>query len=142
MSRLKLVPFVLALAASLVVASAASAKGGGGGGGGGGTTTCVQIRDFSVTAGVDASGAPTYTTSYVVDNNCVDERMSSAALGYTNLTTGFVGRAVTMLSYGTNTLSRTAPGVAGQTLAITLTVYAPNGKIGGTSTQTVTFPAA
>ena len=135
MSKLKLVPFVLALAATLAVATTASAKGGGGGG----TTTCVQIRDFSVATGVDESGAPTYTTSYVVDNNCVDELMSSAALDYRNLTTGFVGRAVTMLSYGVNTFSRTAPGVAGQTLQITLTVYAPNGKVGGTATQTVSF---
>jgi hypothetical protein len=138
MSKLKLVPFVLALAATLAVATTASARGGDGGGGGG-TTTCVQIRDFSVTTGVDDAGAPTYTTSYVVENGCVDERMSSAALDYRNLTTGFVGRAVTMLSYGVSSFARTAPAVAGQTLSITLTVYAPNGKVGGTRTKTVSF---
>jgi hypothetical protein len=134
MTTFKLSTLVLALAAMLALASTAMAKGGG---------TCAQILDFSVTPG-SLDGGPVLTTSYSIDNACVDhEKMSVASLDYSNSTTGFVGRAVTMLSYGLNSYTSVPATVAaGTTYTTTLTVYAPSGKIADTRTQTVTIPAA
>lgn len=140
MTAFKLGTLVLTLVAALALASTAMAKGGTGGGGG---TSCVQITDFSLTPGV-VDGAPVLTTSYSVTNNCFDhENMSAAGLDYSNSTTGFIGRAVNMLPYGPFTwTSNAAPVQAGVTYTITLSVYEPGGKVGGTRTLSVTIPDA
>ena len=132
---LRIGTLLVALVASLTLASAGLAKGGG--------ASCAQIIDFAVTQGSSADGQPTLTTSYTVDNECVDhENMSVAALDYSNSVDSFVGRAVTMLPYGSSTYtgnaSIAAPGV---TYTETLTVYAPNGKVAATRTVSVTIPA-
>jgi len=55
--------------------------------------------------------------------------MSAAALDSRNSATGFVGRAVTMLSYDLNSPTSAPANVTpGVTYTTTLTVYAPNGK--------------
>jgi hypothetical protein len=131
MSKLRLATLLLALAAMLAGASTASAKGGGG------TTTCVQILAFDYATSV-VDGQLVLTTSYTVDNRCVDETMSVADVTFTNNATGFVGIEARMLSYGVNTLSRSQPVGSGLSLTASLSVYAPNGKLGGTATRTVT----
>ena len=137
MSFFRLGALILAMTALLAFTSSAVAKGGGGGGGGGGAT-CAQIVDFTVTTNADN----TLTTSYTVNNGCVDERMSAAALDSKNLTTGFTGRAVNMLPYGLSTYTSTSsPATPGTSFTFTLTVYAPNGKIADTRTINVTVPA-
>jgi hypothetical protein len=142
MTTFKLTTLVVALAAALTLASTAMGKGGGGGGEGGGAS-CAQIVDFSATPG-SVDGQPTLTTSYSVNNACVDhENMSAAALDYSNSTTGFVGRAVTMLPYGPNTYTSAAAKVTpGTTYTTRLTVYTPGGKVADTRTVSVTIPAA
>jgi hypothetical protein len=65
--------------------------------------------------------------------------MSAVAIDYRNNTTGFVGRAVTMLSHGLNRYASANPTAApGQSVTVTITVYAPNGKVADTGTTTVT----
>ena len=126
-----------ALLAALALSSTALAKGGGGG------SSCVQIVDFSLTPG-SVGDQPTLTTSYAVNNACVDhENMSAAALDYSNSATGLVGRAVNMLPYGTSTYTgNAAPVTAGATYTITLTVYTPGGKIADTRTLSVAIASA
>ena len=139
-SRFRLAAMLAAVVAMLAFAStAAYAKGGGGGGGGGGT--CATLNSFSNTVGTSLDG-PTVTTAYSVFNGCVDERMSSIALDFKNDLTGFVGRQVTMASYGTNDYSRTWLAGFGGRYTITITVYSPNGKVQATATQRVETPAA
>ena len=134
MRTFKLGTFVVALVAALALASTAMAKGG---------ASCAQILDFGVAQGY-VDGQPVVTTSYSVNNGCVDhEKMSALALDVRNNTTGFVGRSVTMLPYGvTSYSSGPSPTTPGLNYTLTLTVYAPNGKVADTRTQTVTFPAA
>jgi hypothetical protein len=136
MTRLKLAPFLLAIAAVLALASAAMAKGGGG-------ASCAQIVDFRLTPG-SVLGQPTITTSYTVDNACVDhESMSAAALDTSSSASSFTGRAVQMLSYGLTSYASAAVNVTpGVTYTTTLTVYAPNGKVAATRTVGVTIPVA
>jgi len=134
MTTFKLTTLVVALAAALALASTAMGKGG---------ASCAQILDFSLTPSY-VDGQPVLTTSYSINNACVDhENMSAAALDYRNSATGFTGRAVTMLSYGLNTYSSAPANVTpGVSYTTTLTVYAANGKVADTRTQTVTIPAA
>jgi hypothetical protein len=140
MTKLKLATFLLTIAAVLALASTALAKGGGGGGGGG--AACAQIVDFSVTPGSDL-GRPTLTTSYTVDNACVDhENMSAAALDSSNSANSITGRAVQMLPYGLSTYTSAAVNATpGVTYTTTLTVYTPGGKVAATQTVRVTVPA-
>jgi hypothetical protein len=130
----------------LALASNGLAKGGSGSGGGsgGGGATCAQILAFDVTPGTTDLGQPTLTTSYTVDNECVDhENMSSAALDYSNSANSFTGRAVQMLPYGVSTYTSSAfPVTPGVTYTTTLTVYTPAGKIAATRTVSVTAPLA
>jgi hypothetical protein len=146
MKLTKLGMLVLTFVAALALASTALAKGGtggggtGGGGGGGGGASCVQIADFTVTPAA-ADGQTTLTTSYTVDNSCVDhENMSVAAIDYSN-STGVVGRAVWMLPYGPTTYTSNAAPVTPGVYTETLTVYTPGGKVGDTRTLTVTIPS-
>jgi len=136
MTAFKFGTLLLTLVAALSLASTAMAKGGGGGG-----ASCVQIGDFSLTPGV-VDGRPVLTTSYSVTNTCVDhENMSAAAIDYRN-STGFVGRALTMLPYGPFTFTSAAAAVTpGVSYTETLTVYTPGGKVGDTRTLTVAVPA-
>lgn len=129
---------LIAVIAMLAFASTALAKGSDGGGGG---ATCASITSFSNTPGFLLDSA-SVTTSYSVYNGCVDERMSSIALDIHNDDTGFTGRSVTMAKYGTNDYSNTWPSTYGTRYTITLTVYAPNGKVAATQTQRVTAPDA
>ena len=135
MSRFRIGALVIALIAVLAFASSAMAKGGGGG------ATCAQINSFSNTPGFLADGA-SVTTSYSVFNGCVDERMSAIAIDYHDDNTGFTGRSVTMAKYGANDYSSTWASPFSTRYTITLTVYAPNGKIAATETQRVTTPDA
>jgi hypothetical protein len=140
MTKPKIATFLLTIAAVLALASNVMAKGGGGGGGG---ASCAQIVAFDVTPGGDL-GRPTLTTSYTVDNECVDhENMSAAALDYSNSGNSFTGRAVQMLSYGVSTYTSSAvPVTPGVTYTTTLTVYTPGGKIDATKTVSVIAPLA
>jgi hypothetical protein len=140
MNARKLGTFVLTLVAALTLASTAFAKGGTGGGGGGGGASCVQIADFTLTPAV-VDGRTTLTTSYTVNNGCVDhENMSSAAIDYSNAN-GFVGRALWMLPYGPTTYTSAAAPVTPGVYTETLTVYTAGGKVGESRTLTVTIPS-
>jgi hypothetical protein len=125
---------VLAVAAMTPLASSAMAKGGG--------ASCAQIVDFRLTPG-SVLGQPTITTSYTVDNACVDhETMSAAALDSSSSASSFTGRAVQMLPYGRTSYASAAVNVTpGVTYTTTLTVYAPNGKVAATRTVGITIPA-
>jgi hypothetical protein len=132
MTKLKLGTFILALVAALALASTAGAKGG---------ASCAQILDFNVTPGYSGD-QPVFTTSYRIDNTCVDhEKMSGRAIEYRNDATGFVGRAFTPLSYGLNTYTGVSAATPETSYTITLTVYAPNGKVADTRSQTIVTPA-
>ena len=138
MSRSRLGALLVAVTATLAVTPAAHAKGGDGGGGG---ATCVQITSFSNTVGLLADSA-SVTTSYSVFNGCVDERMSAIALDTRNDTTGFTGRSVWMARYGANDYANVWSSPFATRYTLTLTVYAPNGKVAATQTQRVTTPDA
>ena len=143
MTRIKLIALLTALVASLAITSTAAAKGGDGGGGGGGGS-CARIDSFTNDHTQTADGA-SVTTSWLVYNGCVDERMSSIALDTRNDLTGFSGRSVWMASYGYlgfNTYSNTWTAAFGTRVTLTLTVYSPNGKVQATQTQRVEVPAA
>lgn len=133
-SRFRGGALLIAVIAMLVFASNALAKGGGG-------TTCAQINSFSNTPGFLVDSA-SVTTSYSVYNGCVDERMAGIAIDYRNDDTGVTGRSFTAAKYGTNDYSSTWASPYGAHYTITLTVYAPNGKIAATQTQSVTTPDA
>ena len=134
MKTFKLTTLVVTIATALALASTAMGKGGG--------ASCAQILDFGLTPG-SVNGQPVLTTSYSVNNACVDhENMSAAALDYRNSATSFVGRAVTMLPYGPSTYTSGAANVTpGTTYTTTLTVYTPGGKVADTRTVSVTIPA-
>jgi hypothetical protein len=135
MSTLRIGTLILVVAATMAFASTAIAKGEE-------KASCARIVNFSVTPSYILD-RPAFTTSYSVSNGCVDhERMSAAALDSRNEATGFKGRAVNMLPYGLSTYTTVASNAPASTsFTFTLTVYAPNGKIAATRTQSVTTPA-
>jgi hypothetical protein len=142
MSRFRLGALVLVVAALLIPASIASAKGGGGGGGtgggggGGGGGSCATIDAFDMTAGYTAD-KPTITWSATTTNLCIDELAGSTAFDFSNDVTGFTGREVTM-GRGTMSFGRTFVSTPGTKYTITVTVYAPNGKVQASQTKSVT----
>jgi hypothetical protein len=128
----KIGALVLAVAAMAPLASSAMAKGGAGGG-----ASCAQILDFTVTPGVTAD-QPALRIGYAVNNGCVDERAATVALDSRNNVTGFATRAVNMQPLGVASYSSvSAAGPLLGSFTLTLTVYAPNGKVADTRTQTV-----
>ena len=135
-SRFKLGALLVAVVAMLAFASTALAKGGGGG-----DKTCATLNSFSNTPAYGVDGA-SVTTRYSVFNGCVDERMSAIAIDYRNDSTGFVGRAVVMASYGLNDSTTVWRAPYSTRYTITITVYAPNGKVQGTQSQRITTPDA
>ena len=68
--------------------------------------------------------------------------MSSIAIDFRNESTGFVGRSVVMASYGANGATRAWRADYSTRYTITITVYAPNGSVQATRSQTVTTPGA
>lgn len=134
MSRFRVVALVIAVVAMLAFASSALAKGGGG-------ATCAQINSFSNTPGFLLDSA-SVTNELQRLQGCVDERMSAIAIDYRNDNTGVSGRSVTMAKYGPNDYSSTWASPFSTRYTITLTVYAPNGKVAATETQRVTTPDA
>jgi hypothetical protein len=153
MPKFRITTLLIALVAMLAFSSSALAKHGGDGGGGGGgkgggggggdaEIACARIDSFTLTTGHDESGAPTLTKSYSISTTCFDEGGASAAEDSINNTTGFVGRSLWYLYPGLNTSTTTTKARAGDSITMTLTVYAPNGKIADQRTQTVTIPVA
>jgi hypothetical protein len=128
---------LVALVALLALAPSALARGGGGDAGGGGAS-CAQILQFSNTPTYTATGDPGITTSYTVQQGCVDEFAASVSLIYHNDSTGFTGTQVNMTPLGTYSYSNTWASGLGTRYTITLNVYAPNGKLVATQKQTVT----
>src|SRR4051812_7352649 len=112
MTKFKFGTLALALVAMLAIASTAMAQGGGGTGGGGtggggGGATCAQITNAALTP-TYVDGQPAVSLSYTVYNGCVDhENMSAVAADLSNDVTGFVGRSVNMLPYGTSSYGST-----------------------------------
>jgi hypothetical protein len=144
-SRLRIGVLLVALVAMFAFASTAMAKGGGGGGagsggGGGGGGTCATLNNFTVTAGSNSAGA-TLTIGYSIFNGCVDEVMPAIGLNYTKDGV-FLGRAVTMASFGLNQSTTTSPASYGSTYTISIDMYTPNGKLQFQQARTVTIPAA
>jgi hypothetical protein len=135
-SRFKLAAPLVAVVAMLAFASTAPAKGDGGG-----DKTCATLNSFTNTPGHGVDSA-SVTTSYSVFNGCVDERMSAIAIDFRNESTGFVGRAVVMASYGLNDKTTVWRASYSTRYVITITVYAPNGKVQGTRSQRITTPDA
>ena len=130
-SRFRFGALLVAIVAMFAFASSsAMAKGGGGG-------TCATLNDFTVTPG---SGS--ITVGYSVFNGCVDEVMPAIGLNVTNVTTGtFIGRSVTMASFGLNQSTRVLAASPSTTYTISIDVYTPNGKLQAQSSRTVTTPA-
>ena len=134
---------VMALVALLALAPAAMAKGGTGGGGtggGGGGGTCGSIDSFDV-SGVYVDGQPSITWNAATTNNCIDELAGSTAFDFSNSQTGFTGREVYM-GRGTMSFGRTFAATPGVKYTITVTVYAPNGKVQASQTKSATAPPA
>jgi hypothetical protein len=133
---------VLALVALLALAPAAMAKGGagGGGGGGGGGTPCATIDNFDM-SGLYVDGQPSITWSAQTTNLCIDELAGSTGIDFSNSEDGFTGRAF-YAGRGTMTFGSTSAAKPGVTYTITVTVYAPNGKVQATQTKSATAPPA
>jgi hypothetical protein len=143
MPRFRLGALLVAVVAMLAFSSTAMAKGGGGGtggGGGGGGGTCGTLNNFTVTPGQSDAGA-TLTISYSVFNGCVDEVMPAIGLNYTKDGV-FLGRSVTMASFGLNQATNVSPASYGSTYTISIDMYTPNGKLQFQQAKTVTIPAA
>jgi hypothetical protein len=121
---------MLAMAALLTPAATANAKGGGGGGGGGGA--CATIDSFTASGGTGS-----ITWSATTTNLCLDERAGSTAVDLKNETTGFVGRSVTF-GRGTQSFGSTFAAAPGTRFTITVTVYAPSGKVQASQSKSVT----
>ena len=68
--------------------------------------------------------------------------MSAVAADYSNDASGFVGRAVNMLPYGSSSYGSTWKSAPGVTYTVTVTVYTPGGMIAATRTLSATAPAA
>jgi hypothetical protein len=118
---------LLAMAALLAPAATASAKGGGGGG-----VACATIDSFDASA-----AASSITWSATTTNLCLDERAGSTAIDIKNETTGFTGRAVTF-GRGTQSFGSTFTAAPGTRFTLTVTVYAPSGRVQASQTKAVT----